>query len=205
MTDTQAGLIVSKTDVHLEPLNLAHCYPTSQPGDLQLNLAPTYVSSPLLSFSKTAFDIQVTGSFSSQSVGNTSYMAFITKHLHTVEQEKFCGPTFNNVSPFVNGEMVIQALNESNTLLIPFIIDPFSALGPIANRFLFGLQPDPDPDHSTSRVLLLNMPTKIPCLLPCLPACHTMQINIGHKICPTSHLAIVRQTGFDRPSAPTLI
>jgi hypothetical protein len=49
------------------------------------------------------------------------------------EQEKFCGPTVNDTSTFVNGEMVIQALNESNTLLIPFVIDPFGALGPIAN------------------------------------------------------------------------
>jgi hypothetical protein len=59
-------------------------------------------------------------------------MASVAKHLPTAEQEKFHGPTVNNVSTFVNGEMVIRVLNESNALLIPFIIDPFGALGPIA-------------------------------------------------------------------------
>jgi hypothetical protein len=129
-----------------QPLNLAQCYPTSRPGNLQLDLAPTYVSSPLLPLAKAEFDVWVTGSFSSHSVGDSSYMASITKYLQTAEQEKFCGLTVNNVSTFVNGEMVIWALNASNTLLIPFIIDPLGALGPIANWFLFGLQPDPEPD-----------------------------------------------------------
>jgi hypothetical protein len=81
MTGVQAGLIVLKTYVHLEPLNLAQCYPTSQSGDLQLDLAPTYVSSPLLPFAKAAFDVHVTNSFSSQSVGDPPYLVSITKHL----------------------------------------------------------------------------------------------------------------------------
>jgi hypothetical protein len=42
--------------------------------------------------------------------------------------------------------MVVRALNESNTLLIPFIVDPFGGLGPIANCFLFGLRPNPAPN-----------------------------------------------------------
>ncbi len=41
--------------------------------------------------------------------------------------------------------MVIRALNESNTVFMPFIVDPFGGLGPIANALLFGLRPDPRP------------------------------------------------------------
>ncbi len=145
-TGKHTGFILSKSDVHLEPLNLAHCYPTSRPGDLQLDLVPTYVSSPLLPFAKAAVDVCVTNSFSSQSVGDSSYTVPITKHLQKAEQAKFCGPSVSTTSTFVNGEMVIRALNESNTLLILFIVDPFGGLGPIANRFLFGLRPDPAPD-----------------------------------------------------------
>jgi hypothetical protein len=79
---TNVGLIISSTDTQWEPLNLAHCYPTFCPGDLQLDLAPTYVSSPLLPFAKAAVDIHITSSFSSQSVGDSSYMVVhITKHI----------------------------------------------------------------------------------------------------------------------------
>jgi hypothetical protein len=92
-TGKQAGFILSKSDVHLEPLNLAHCYPTSRrPGDLQRDLVPTYVSSPLLPFAKAAIDVHdVTNSFSSQSVGDLSYTVSITKHLQKAEQAKFHG------------------------------------------------------------------------------------------------------------------
>jgi hypothetical protein len=47
----------------------------------------------------------------------------------------------NTGSTFVNGKivMVICALNDRNSILIPVIVDPFGGLGPIANRFLFGL------------------------------------------------------------------
>jgi hypothetical protein len=60
------------------------------------------------------------------------------------EKEKLRGPSVNTVHTFVNREVVIQALNDSNTLLIPFIVArplaPFGGLGPILqNRFLFGL------------------------------------------------------------------
>jgi hypothetical protein len=137
-TGKQAGFILSKSDVHLEPLNLAHCYPTSHPGNLQLNLVPTYVSSPLLPFAKAAVDIHVTNFFSPQSLGDSSYMVSIIKHLQKAEQAKFCGPRVSTTSTFVNGEMVVRALNKSNTLLIPFIVDPFGSLGPIANCFLVG-------------------------------------------------------------------
>jgi hypothetical protein len=104
------------------------------------------MSSPLLPFAKAAIDVRVTNSFSSQSVGESSYMVSITKHLQKAEQAKFRGPSVSTTSTFVNGKMVVRALNESNTLLIPFIVDPFGSLSPIANRFLFGLHPDPAPD-----------------------------------------------------------
>jgi hypothetical protein len=87
---------------------------------------------------------------------DTSYTASVTKHLQIAEKEKFRGPSVNTAHTFVNGEMVIRALNDSNTILIPFIVNPFDGLGPIANRFLFGLRPDPAPDplhlqlHSTT-------------------------------------------------------
>jgi hypothetical protein len=99
-----------------------------------------------LPFAKAAVDVRVTNSFSSQSVGDSSYTVSITKHLQKAEQAKFRGPSISTTSTFVNGKMVVRALNESNTLLIPFIVDPFGSLGPIANHFLFGLRPDPAPD-----------------------------------------------------------
>ena len=45
----------------------------------------------------------------------------------------------------MNGEMVIHALNNTDTVLLPFIVDPFGGLGPIATAFLFGLRPNPLP------------------------------------------------------------
>jgi hypothetical protein len=107
-------------------------------------------------------------------------------------------------------EMVIWALNESNTILIPFIIDPFGGLGPITNWFLFSLQPDPAPDpfHFQSDTSLNAYDNK--CLMLHPLASPTEQTSIGHAIHPTSHLVIhsipgTQQTGSDRPLVPTLI
>jgi hypothetical protein len=78
-----------------------------------------------LPLAKAAFEVRVTNSPSSQSVGDT---VSVTKHLQIAEQAKFCGPAVNTASTFVNGEMVVRALNDSNTLLIPFIVDPIGGL-----------------------------------------------------------------------------
>ena len=39
----------------------------------------------------------------------------------------------------MNGEIVIHVLNDNETVLLPFIVDPFGGLGPIVTAFLFGL------------------------------------------------------------------
>jgi hypothetical protein len=63
------------------------------------------VSSPLLPFAKAAVDVRVTNSFSSQSVGDSSYTVPITKHLQKAEQAKFHGPSVSTTTiTFVNGE-----------------------------------------------------------------------------------------------------
>jgi hypothetical protein len=46
------------------------------------------MSSPLLPFAKAAIDVRDTNSFSSQSVGDSSYTVSITKHLQKAEQAK---------------------------------------------------------------------------------------------------------------------
>jgi hypothetical protein len=162
-----------------------------------------------LPFAKAAIDVHVTNSFSSQSVGDSSYTVSITKHLQKAEQAKFCGLSVSNTSTFVNGEMVVRALNESNTLLIPFIVDPFGGLGPITNRFLFSLRPDPVPDplhfHSATKH------TTTPCPRLHQLVSHTVPTNIGHATRPTSPLEThtipgFQQTGSDsRPLVPTSI
>jgi hypothetical protein len=140
-----AGIISSRSAIHREPLNLAQCHPTSRPGDLVLDCAPTYVTPPALPFSKVAVDVRVTSSLPSPSGGDQNNTVTVTHHHQKAEREKFCGPTVNTESTFVNGEMVIRALNESNTVLLPFVVDPFGQLGPIANAFLFGLRSKPPP------------------------------------------------------------
>jgi hypothetical protein len=55
-----AAIIRSKTDVSREPLNLSAAYPTSRPADVCLTLDPTYVSPPLLPFTKAAIDVTIT-------------------------------------------------------------------------------------------------------------------------------------------------
>jgi len=146
---THAGLITNRAQVRREQLNLVHCYPTSRPGDLCVECCPTYVSPPLLPFAKAAVDVRVTGSFYPPSGGDSSYTVSVTKHHQVAEREKLCGPNVNTASSYVNGEMIIRALTDSGTLLVPFIVDPFGGLGPIANRFLFGLRPNPAPTPLT--------------------------------------------------------
>jgi len=60
-------------------------------------------------------------------------------YLHQLaEREKFRGPDVNTSCTFVNGESVIRALNESNTVFIPFVLDPYGGLAPLARRLLDG-------------------------------------------------------------------
>lgn len=75
MTGVQVGLVISCTDIHWEPLNLAHCYPTSHPNDLQLDLAPSNlcVISPF-PFAKAAVDVHMASSFISQSSGDSCFL-----------------------------------------------------------------------------------------------------------------------------------
>ena len=138
-----AGLITSHSSVCHELLNLAQCYPTSHPGDLLIECKPTYVSPPTLPFSCVAIDIHVTISLPSPFGGDQNSTVTITQHHQKVEHEKFCGLSINMESTFMNGEMVICALNDTDTVLLPFIVDPFGGLGPIVTAFLFGLQPNP--------------------------------------------------------------
>jgi len=88
-------------------LNLAHCYPTSRPGDLCIECKPSYVSPPLLPFAKVAVDVRITNSFPLPSDGDPNYTVAITHHLQKAEREKFHCPSVSSASTFVNGEMVI--------------------------------------------------------------------------------------------------
>jgi len=38
----------------------------------------------------------------------------------------------------VNGESIIQALNDSNIVFIPFVLDPYGGLAPFAHQLLDG-------------------------------------------------------------------
>jgi hypothetical protein len=69
-------------------------------------------------------------SFYQTSSGDSSYMVWVTKHQQKAEREKFRGPSVNTAHTFVNGEMVIHALNESHTLLLPFVIAPLAVFAP---------------------------------------------------------------------------
>jgi hypothetical protein len=81
-----------------------------------------------LPFAKAGVDIHVSSSFSSQSVGDFSYMVCITYYLQSAEQEQCHGLSVNAASNFVNGKMVICALNDSNTILILLLLIPLVAL-----------------------------------------------------------------------------
>jgi hypothetical protein len=93
------------------------------------------------------------------------------------------------------------------------LLTPLVHLVPLHNDSSSAFNQTLNQTQSTSRVLLLNnacLWKYHPCLLLCLLACHTVQINIGHEIHLTSHLAVhiilgIQQTGFDRPSAPSNI
>lgn len=127
---------------------------------LVATLAPTYMLSPLLPFARVAVHVCVMGSLYPTSSGDSSYTVSVTKHQQKAEREKFRSPSVNTGHTFVNGEMVIRSLNDSHTLLLPFIIDPFGSLGPLANCFLFGIRPDPPQTQSSFKVAPLSKPTK---------------------------------------------
>jgi hypothetical protein len=93
MTGIQAGLIISHTKVHWEPLNLAHCCPTSCPGDLQLILPQPMCHLPFCHLQKLQLTFMLQVPFlPSLLVTSHIWLVPITTHLQFAEQEKFCGP-----------------------------------------------------------------------------------------------------------------
>jgi hypothetical protein len=81
--------------------------------------------------------------------------------------------------------------------LFPSLLTPLVPLVPLQTDSFLAFNRTLNRTHLTSRVLLLNMPTKIPCPLLCLLACHTVQINIGHKICLMHYARRRRKKGCD--------
>jgi hypothetical protein len=150
-----AAIIRSKTDVSREPLNLSAAYPTSRPADVCLTLDPTYVSPPLLPFTKAAIDVMITSLPPPPSGDTPTQTDSVTTVHRTAERKKFNGPNVLSSSTIVNGELVIRALNDANAILLPFVVDPLGGLGPIASNLLFGTKPDPEPPP----LLFPNNPT----------------------------------------------
>jgi hypothetical protein len=139
-------------------VNIAQCSPTSYPGDLVIDCHPSYIKPSAIPFSHAAIDDHVM-KFPLPTSGGDQHPAVTITHYHQkAEQEKFHGPTVSNHgSTYSNGEMIIRALNDhadQNVVLLPFIVDPFRGLGPIANAFLFGLSPHLPPPH-----LVFDSPT----------------------------------------------
>ena len=142
-TGPHAGIIRTRSDVTTEPTNLAHENPTSRPADVCINLAPTYAVPPLSPFTKAAIDVTITGPLPVLSDGDSSiYTASVTKHHLKAERDKFRGRDIT--ASGVMGENIIRALNASNTVLLPFSVDPLGGLGPSATWFLAGMQPASD-------------------------------------------------------------
>jgi hypothetical protein len=72
------------------PTATLHLIPVTYSSTLSQRMCHLHI----LPFAKAAVDVHVTSSFSSQSVGDSSYTVPITKHLQ-------------KASTFVNGEMVV--------------------------------------------------------------------------------------------------
>lgn len=140
-----AGLTCSPSDVTIEPTNLAHASPTSRPADVCIELSPYYATPPHSPFSRAAIDVTIVGPIPTPTDGDTTHTVSVTTHHQKAEGRKFNGSTVNTARSYSTGEVIIRALNESNTVLLPFSVDPHGGLGSIANRFLFGLVPDPEP------------------------------------------------------------
>jgi len=85
-----------------------------------------------------AIDVCITGLPLLPSGGDSTHTVSVTTLHKSAEREKFRGPNVNTDRTFVNGESVIRALNESNTVFIPFVMDPYGGLAPFARRLLDG-------------------------------------------------------------------
>jgi len=143
-----AGLTSSRSDVVTEPVNMVSGHPTSRPADVSITLLPTYAVPPLIPFAKAAIDVTITGSLQPAVTGGDShsYTGSVTRHHQTAESKKFRGRDILTARTCVMGENIIRALNETNVVFIPFTVDPFGGIGPVAQKFLYGTRPDPAPD-----------------------------------------------------------
>jgi len=58
-----------------------------------------------------------------------------------------------------------RLLSHVRAVLMPFVVNPFGGLGPIANKFLFGPHPEPPPLPLTFSSLVLDL-KKLTTMLP---------------------------------------
>jgi len=72
-----------------------------------------------LPFAKVAIDVRITR-LAPPSGGDSTQPVTITNLHQSTEQQEFRGPNVSTAHTFVNGESVIQALNDGNILFIPF-------------------------------------------------------------------------------------
>ena len=142
------GMVYSKTDVHHEPKGLIAHLSGRRPADVGLRLHPHHHSQRSTSrHAYAAVDVTITGTPPTAPDSDQPTQS-LQNHMRK-EILKLRGATRKeSTGEYVPGDDVICALLRRNVILVPFTVDPFGSLGPLARRLLLGNQKSPDiPDY----------------------------------------------------------
>ena len=160
-----SDVVASAADVLLEPAALLPAQPTRKPADIALFLRKNLRNTPC---DTLAIDVTVSPVPSSVLLASrpSSQPSTLSEAHAKSIRTKLHGPAHLN-----HGEAVISELNAMNIALVPFTIDLFGGLGPLAHPLLFSASsPLPAPDPLPDSFPLTHAPaTTVPTLTPVKP------------------------------------
>ena len=210
-----SGMVYSDTDVHHEPSGLLTCYPRKRPANVGLQLQPYHHSRTRASAHiYAAIDITISGLPGLAPDSHHQEKENIVNHMRA-EVTKWKGPSRKNRSGTqVPGDQVISAMLTRRIVLLPFTVDPFGSIGPVAKRLLYGTSIQQLPYNEISQKAPPRRPSndqeKQPPRTAPSDAPSTKQIEHGTQPQATVGMALhdhatPRRSGPKLPSAPPLV
>ena len=166
-----AGYLLPTSRFQVEPMLHLRSDPNARPFDIAFSPEPSIP--PLVShacpYHTIGADITISSPPPAISVDPTStdvirnLSANADSHLQVFEKRKLCRGNKRDpdTGAAIKGDAVIGDLLRDNMTLIPFAIDPFGRLGPLARTFLFGTSPQTSLTIPPSRPNAIEMHRRI--------------------------------------------
>jgi hypothetical protein len=156
-----SGYLLPTSQFQVEPMLHLPSDPNARPFDISFNPEPSIppIITHACPYTTIGADITISNTPSCPSIDFDSpdvlriISANADSHLQVFERRKLCRGNKRDPDTglTIRGDDVIGDILHRNMTLLPFAIDPFGRLGPLARTFLFGTPPRSPPSFPPSR------------------------------------------------------